>query len=258
MIGLGKIINLEDRKIQDFQGKTYIISDVHLKREDRRKFILSEFIESLDGNLILLGDIFDIWIGRNKDNEKSFSCIIEAIQKVILKGKKVFYVEGNHDFHLVWLDDMGIGRAHELILKSGNKLFFLSHGDMYSGEITHLTYRRFILKTEGIFKIISNGYFERTINSIGEVLSSLSHRKNLLPRARGKRMKLFLDMLRNGVEISQRLGVHGVIFGHCHIPVVLNMDDKIYANSGFWGHKYGTYIEIDEGELKVKKIDFVV
>ncbi len=257
-IGAGGKGDKDMWKTIELDGKIYIISDVHLEKDDVRKNILSQFISSLDGNLIFLGDIFDIWIGRSEENKQIFSSILEAIEELLRRGMNIFYIEGNHDFHLIWLDDMGIERAREMIIKTGKKEFFLSHGDMYSGEITHTLYRKFILKTEGIFRFASNGYFEKTVNTIGELFSSLSHKKNLLPHFKGKREKLFYNMLKNGVEISRKLGVDGVIFGHCHIPVVLNIDEKIYANTGFWGYKYGTYIELINGDVKIKRIDFSV
>ncbi|MCS7213871.1 MAG: UDP-2,3-diacylglucosamine diphosphatase [Candidatus Calescibacterium sp.] len=231
----------------ELEGKTFVVSDIHLRRNDSRKKIFIDFMEEYKrkGNIILLGDIFDLWIGVNLDMQSNFQEFI----KVIEKGKnQIIYVEGNHDFHLTWLDELGVVRTTEKEILLNGKKFLISHGDIYSGELSHRIYRKALIKTEKIFKIMVNGYFDRSINRIGEVFVSISRRKYMHPVASKKRNKIFSSMLSNAIQIAKEKKLDGVIFGHCHIPSFIKVEGKIYLNSGFWSENYGTYIEIQDSQ----------
>jgi UDP-2,3-diacylglucosamine pyrophosphatase LpxH len=237
-------------EFNDKKEKIYIISDIHLKKQDKREKKLIEFIESKKGKIILLGDIFDIWIGKNEYYQQIFQRLIDILSK---NNHRIFYIEGNHDFNLVWLNDIGISRGTELHFKMNGKTFFLSHGDMLSGEISHYIYRKIVLKSEPIFHRITNSYFDKAVNKIGEILANLSHQKNTIPKAEGKRAKIFKNMINNAEQITRDKFIDFVILGHCHIPsIIKTKNGKIIANSGFWGNSYGTYIKIEDGEIQLK------
>ena len=243
----------------ELYGKTWVVSDVHLRKKDPRGEILANFIRnSTADNIVLLGDIFDIWIGKSEELERIHSMVVHAL--ITESGRRrIIYVEGNHDFHLVWLDEKtNVIRATEIEVKINGDIFFFSHGDIFSGELSHRIYRRVILKTEKIFKHITNGYFEKVVNSGGEILAGLSHKKNMLPSLRGKRSSIFSNMVKYAMRLSERRGYRCVVFGHCHIPAVLNMNRFTFANSGFWGSKKGTYLEISSKgkSVEVKEIHF--
>jgi UDP-2,3-diacylglucosamine pyrophosphatase LpxH len=230
--------------------KIYVVSDIHLKPQDQREKKLIEFIQAKKGKIILLGDIFDIWIGQNKFYQKIFRELIDTLSK---NKERIFYIEGNHDFNLVWLDEIGISRGIELQVKINGKTFLFSHGDMLSGELFHNIYRKIVLKTEPVFQKITNSYFDKAVNKIGEVLANLSHQKNMSPKVKGKRTKIFKNMIKNAEEIAKERSIDFVILGHCHIPsIVKTKDGKIIANSGFWGKDVGTYIKIEDGEIKLR------
>jgi UDP-2,3-diacylglucosamine pyrophosphatase LpxH len=239
------------------EWKIYILSDIHLKPKDTRKKVLADFLKKAEGKIILLGDIFDIWIGRNEEYTTEFSEIVNIIER---KKDSIIYVEGNHDFNLVWLDDMGVRRARETeIILPNRKKIFLAHGDMYSGELMHRIYRKTVLSTEKLFKFITNGYFTKSVNKIGEILSNLSYRKNISPSTRGKRKEIFANMIKNAIDIAEKNQYDYVIFGHCHIPSLMKVGNKIIANSGYWGKKEGTFLIItasqNEDEIKLEKIN---
>lgn len=239
----------------EIEGKTFVLSDLHLKKGDPRKKLFIEFIKehTKKGNIILVGDIFDIWIGRNKEMQGEFKEFISSIEK---SNNQVIYVEGNHDFHLTYLDEIGIPRMVEGQITINGKKFFVSHGDMYSLEITHRAYRKVILKSEKIFKILANGYFDSSINKIGELFTLLSRTRYKNPQISGKRKRIFSSMLSNAFKIAKGKNFDGVIFGHCHIPYLVELEGKKYINPGFWGKDEGTYIEIDEDDIRIKTIRY--
>ncbi len=242
----------------EINGKIFIISDIHLKRKDPRAKALADFINSADAHVVLLGDIFDIWIGRNKEFEDDFSEIISVFESQAKKNeRKIIYIEGNHDFHLVWLEDLGIGRFTEAYITINKQKFFFSHGDLYSGELSHMVYRRAVLRTEKLFRAVANGYLEKAINRVGEFLSYISYKRNSHPALKGKRMKIAINMLEKAFAIAEEKKAEVVIFGHCHIPMVIKSQGKTYANSGFWGHNRGTFLEISEdNNIFIRTVDF--
>lgn len=242
-----KLENKRDRIIE-IEGKTFVVSDIHLRKNDERKRIFIDFIEEFGrkGNIILLGDIFDLWIGENKNLQKDFHELIKSIEKK--KENQIIYVEGNHDFHLRWLDEIGVPRITEAEVKINGKRFLLSHGDMYSGEISHRIYRKTLIRSENLLKLLVNGYFDSAINKVGQVIVNISRKRYTNPKASRKRKKIFSSMLSNAIKIAKMNDLDGVIFGHCHIPSLIRLENKIYINSGFWSERYGTYIEIQDKE----------
>lgn len=238
----------------ELTGTTFILSDVHLRRGDERKTLLLEFIEEKGrkGNIILVGDIFDVWIGANADMQREFSDIVSSLERM---RNRVIYVEGNHDFHLTWLDEIGVRRFTEAEITINGLRFFVSHGDLYSGEISHRIYRKMLLKTEKMFRLIANGHFERSINRIGQIISAISHRRYMNPKASRARNRIFSSMLANAMKIATLKDLNGTIFGHCHIPTIMKakVGRKLYLNAGFWSTNEGTYIEIDgNGKIELR------
>lgn len=84
--------------------KAYFISDLHIKHEDKTKGLkLMEFLKNLPKDtthLVLLGDIFDLWIGSHEYFIKKFSKIIAELKTISDRGVEIHYFEGNHDIHL--------------------------------------------------------------------------------------------------------------------------------------------------------------
>lgn len=242
----------------EISGRICVVSDTHLRRRDPRTKIFADFLNSVDAHLILLGDIFDIWIGRNREFEDDFSEIILALEKKEKKkNREIIYIEGNHDFHLIWLEDLGIKRFREAEITVNNLKFFFSHGDLYSGEISHMIYRKSILRAEKLFRVITNGHLEKMINRIGGLFSYVSRKKNLHPVLKGKRMKIAINMMKNAFSIAEEKKVDVVVFGHCHIPAVIKSLGRTYANCGFWGQSYGTFLEISKSnDISIRTSEF--
>ena len=81
------------------------ISDVHVKTSgDPAEVLLLSFLRNEDVQssdiIFLLGDIFDLMIGPHSQYFVRFQNFFQEIRRLLLKGKKICYVEGNHDFHI--------------------------------------------------------------------------------------------------------------------------------------------------------------
>jgi UDP-2,3-diacylglucosamine hydrolase len=129
-------------------GKCVAVSDVHLGIEDSNKGKFTDFIENLKDDvkdLVLLGDIFDFWrrdpIGVLLEN-------IEIVQKLLSLEPRinVFFVVGNHDFHLIKFPKSYFGVTfdlnYDLSLEYGSTTYRFIHGHQlenkrfgYTGDV---------------------------------------------------------------------------------------------------------------------------
>lgn len=83
--------------------RAIFLSDAHLRQpQDKNYQILLDFLnrqEDLDA-LFLLGDIFEFWIGYRHVTFSAYVPLLEKLRQLSMRGTQLFFVEGNHDFHL--------------------------------------------------------------------------------------------------------------------------------------------------------------
>jgi UDP-2,3-diacylglucosamine hydrolase len=125
--------------------KIVSISDLHiLQNNDDADQLLVEFfkrIETKEADIVcFLGDIFDTMVGNKKQYIKKYTNFFEGLKECILRGQKVYYLEGNHDFHLGAVFDYFVKKNNlnselfvysnqPLIIKDGDKKYMIGHGD---------------------------------------------------------------------------------------------------------------------------------
>jgi UDP-2,3-diacylglucosamine hydrolase len=134
----------------------YFLSDLHLRdMNDHQAQTLLRFFISLEPQakqsiVFLVGDIFDLWIGKHQYFIQKFRPLIEELQKLISLGAEIHYFEGNHDLHLkkFWQDDLAI------IVHSDPEYFLLDdeivrveHGDQMDPEDKGYLFLRWFLRT---------------------------------------------------------------------------------------------------------------
>jgi UDP-2,3-diacylglucosamine hydrolase len=176
--------------------KLSIVSDVHVKEAgDQAEALLLSFLENPDvqssDGIFLLGDIFDMMIGPHSQYFSRFHKYFNAIKFLLEQGKKIYYVEGNHDFHLrnlynnffrvnTQLDQSLFQMQSAFIIKDGEKSIYLSHGDdIELGNPNYKIYKKIV--TSHPLKLYANylmPYF--LITKIGESSSEKSRQRNNL------------------------------------------------------------------------------
>jgi UDP-2,3-diacylglucosamine hydrolase len=79
------------------------ISDLHLDAgADPRRAALVRFLDrhgSRAGRLFVLGDLFNVWIGRKQLGQKDVAEVTAAIRRLTASGVEVYFVAGNRDFY---------------------------------------------------------------------------------------------------------------------------------------------------------------
>lgn len=117
-------------------GDLVIVGDAHLDRNDPNVDAFVAAIERLDPRtrkLILLGDLFNIWIGRKELEQSHHRVVVEALVALRRRGVVVRYVEGNRDYRIGPLyagtafDDVTEGA---LVEKHAGLSLVAVHGDL--------------------------------------------------------------------------------------------------------------------------------
>ncbi|GAB4370347.1 MAG: UDP-2,3-diacylglucosamine diphosphatase [Deltaproteobacteria bacterium] len=115
--------------------RAIFLADAHLNREDLHTRTFLELAEKAARErvaLFLLGDIFDLWFGAPPLTFRFQQPLIERLRALRREGLRLYYVEGNRDFHLkpahegTTFDAVSGGEMQAVV---GDRRIHLSHGD---------------------------------------------------------------------------------------------------------------------------------
>jgi len=268
------------------------VSDVHMAEKkddpqglkDDRKFL--EFLNYIGedqlrdgGELVLLGDIIDLW---RRDFVEAMMQSDIVIRKLIeMKNAKniirIHYLAGNHDYHILnlgsILSNFPFSVSKELrLFDGGNKFFFIhgyqlevlanpyyksmsayeafSEGLCLSGDDTGdaadrlwASYQASKMALEGLKRLPSDikGALDSMINGPKKRLDNVHSEIDDIAMCSARSLYL-------GMEEDETL-----VFGHTHMP----FDKKNgTVNTGSWRKspcEDYTYLQIDKGAVKLEK-----
>lgn len=233
--------------------KAVFISDAHLKEpSDNNYKIILNFLDNLkDVNLlVILGDLFDFWNGRNKIAHKHHKPILDKLLKLKNSGAKIIYLEGNHDFFMgrIFTENLNADIYQEgAEIALDNKKIFLAHGDMvnkkdYGYRILRLFLRSWFMRI--IFYILPSIIVWRIADAM-----SKGSRQYL---AKGfKYDEMFIEFARE----KWKQGYDAVMLGHAHSPKILkeiiDNREKFYINPGDWINHF-TYIVYENNGFRME------
>lgn len=137
-------------------SRAYFVSDLHLTASDDDRAAL--FVRFLDdvaadseaSHLILLGDVFDMWLADHRYFIDKFRDVVDAIVEVRDQGIEIHYFEGNHDLHLqrYWGDELGLEvHADPIHVDIAGKALRLEHGDQMDPDDRGYRFLRWLLRT---------------------------------------------------------------------------------------------------------------
>jgi UDP-2,3-diacylglucosamine hydrolase len=241
--------------------KIYFASDFHLgvpnyeKSLEREKFIVKWLDEvRLDAQEIyLMGDVFDFWFEYKHAVPKGFIRLLGKIAEIVDSGIPITLFTGNHD---VWMFDylekeLGVTIHRNPITKEYNgKKFYLGHGDgLGPGDYGY----KFIKK---IFTSpINQWLFARIHPNFGIGMAHFLSRKSRASNApkdeqfKGEENEWLAVYCK---EFLQKEYFDYFIFGHRHLPLDIQLDEKSrYINLGEWIN-HNTYAVFDGDKLELK------
>lgn len=235
-----------------------LFSDVHLRDPDspktQRVILFLEQIASRHDQIFILGDLFDVWPGTTEFLIERFGNVLRTLRKLVVEGKTIHYIEGNHDFRLgeYFSNDLGIQiHSDRFETMFGSKRVLLEHGDL--GNSRDRAYRT--LRT-----ILRSPILHFALKAVpSKFIFDLGVRSSTLSRDVQKKAPPPIDRIRQifreAAEDRFRQGFDVVIMGHTHIPDhhVAEIDGRTceYFNTGDWVSNF-TYLEYVDARFYTK------
>ncbi len=233
---------------------SYFLSDIHLKGSGDPNYpILLRFLNTekvLNANyLVLLGDIFDLWIGKHDFFANQYPDFIHRIKELCEQGVQVIYFEGNHDLYLkdFW-QNLGV-QIEDKILHieiEGHKMR-LEHGDLANPDDKGYLFLRWLLRTPAL-KLLEKNLPAAVIQWIGENASKKSRKytSSLKWDAR--------EVIRSYVEReAQKENFDVMITGHLHVKdeygFQLGNRSVLSINLGSW-HDSAKALQVTNDDLE--------
>ena len=199
-------------------------SDVHLEvgggdRTKRFRRFLSDVCLPGD-ELYLLGDLFDIWLGRNQEKATDFADSLDAMRQAVERGVRIRIIPGNRDFLIgeQLADACGVEVLPDphTIQERGER-WLVSHGDEYSTVDPLYPVFRILIRScviRGAFKILPM-WLKRALAAPFRWQSEGRHRHEIerheereKQEAAGPADRRILKAVKDGADI--------VICGHFH------------------------------------------
>lgn len=199
---------------------TLFISDLHLDPDrpehlEALKALLEKHAGEADA-LYVLGDLFEVWIGDDDDNDFNREAI-EAFRRFSDRGSRLYFMHGNRDFLL------GERFAKETggeLLPEGTvadlygRRVLLMHGDsLCTGDAAYQQFRAMTRNPEWQRETLAKPLEERRTIARGMRMQSLNDSAN--------KAENIMDVTPEEVVYAmEEAGVRDLIHGHTHRPQV--------------------------------------
>jgi UDP-2,3-diacylglucosamine pyrophosphatase LpxH len=237
------------------QYKTVIISDVHLGSEGSKAKEVTLFLKSVTcETLIMNGDIIDGWqLKKGGSWKKKHTAFFRTILKMIEnQHTKVVYLRGNHDDFLDQIIPFSLGKSftiqRDFILKSGNKNFLITHGDIFDSVTSNMKWLAYLGDVGYTLLLTFNKLYNQYRAWRGLEYYSFSQRiKQRVKEA----VNFVSDFEEKLVALAKANHCDGIICGHIHKPDIRQIDEIIYMNSGDWVESLTALVEDHKGNWEL-------
>ncbi len=216
-----------------------VISDVHLGTYGCHAKELLKYLKSIKPKEVILnGDIIDIWQFKKRYWPKAHMKVVKLIMEWISKGVKVHYITGNHDEMLRKFVGFKLGSftiVNKVLLTVDAKKMWFFHGDVFDVTMQH---------SKWIAKLGAQGYDLLII--LNRAVNFISKKMGKSPVSMSKKIKnsvkSAVKFINNFEQIAADIAIENeydyVVCGHIHQPEMREIkNDKgsvLYLNSGDW------------------------
>lgn len=234
-----------------------VLSDVHLGTYGCHARELLRYLKSISPKTVVLnGDIIDIWQFSKRYWPKSHMKVVKHLMHWISKGKKTYYITGNHDEMLRRFAGLKMGSftiVNKLVLElSDNRKAWIFHGDVFDVTMQH---------SKWLTKLGAVGYdmlilLNRFVNFIAEKIFRKG--KISLSKRIKNSVKSAVKFINNFEQTSADIGISNkydfVVCGHIHQPEIREISNNegsiVYLNSGDWIENLSA-LEYSNGEWTI-------
>ena len=234
--------------------KTIVISDLHLGTENSKaKEVLRFLRANMCDTLILNGDIIDGWkLKQTGKWRKRHTRFLKSVMEMSSSLKtRILYITGNHDDFLNHIAPLHFGNISILrdhIIESGNKKYYVTHGDIFDTITTNFRWLANLGDTGYTFLLWLNKIYNNRRLRKGLPYHSLSKIIKYKVKTAVSYISRYEKEL---VNIARVKKCDGVICGHIHTPVISRYDNITYMNSGDWVESLSALVEDYFGNWKI-------
>lgn len=242
------------------------ISDTHIKTAEDYRAVLGKFFDNPQvaesEHIFLLGDIFDLMVGDHKEYRDQFGDFFDRVNTLLASGKNIYYVEGNHDFHLenLFAEFFNTKRffyyKKGFTKKLGQRSYYFTHGDdLEIGNRSYKVYRAFVGSPP--LRLIANHAMPYSIlEKLGSRASKKSKMRNKKRKNAEGSISHIRDKFRSGAEkfLKKNIDIDFIVAGHNHVQDNYLINDKsTYLNIGY-PVKTGEFLVIENNEIHFVKV----
>jgi len=234
--------------------RTGWISDIHLGTRGSQADALLQFFRTYEfETLYVVGDFIDVWsLRRSRYWPQSHNDVIQKLLRAGRKGTKVYYIPGNHDeFVSAFLGDFGAitvvpriihttADGRRLLVIHGHELDTVVQNMKWLAHVGDLGYQLLLMLNTPI------NWFRRRF---GFGYWSLSAYVKMSVKNAVNFIGEFEQAI---VRYAREDRVQGVVCGHIHSPVIREIDDVTYYNSGDWVESCSVLLEDFEGKIELR------
>lgn len=221
--------------------------------------LLDQLIASPPAAFVLLGDIFDLWVGRHAYFLEKHAELLEKLDQLAAKGCEIHYFEGNHDLYLSRYFGKKQGYfVHPNSYKadwSGLKIR-MEHGDLANPNDKGYLFLRAFLRNP-IIRFVLNHIPGSWVKSIGEKASEASRKYT------DQFDEDSVAVIRNYAKyLAKQDSFDYLITGHTHQKdefEFLQEDKKVKSiNLGSWFSEEISILTLNLGGLKFVPLDSIL
>ncbi|MGV3461453.1 MAG: UDP-2,3-diacylglucosamine diphosphatase [Flavobacterium sp.] len=232
-----------------------VISDVHLGTYGCHSKELLIYLKSISPKQIILnGDIIDIWQFSKSYWPESHMKVVRRIMKFISDGVPVYYLTGNHDEMLRKFVDINMGSfklLNKVVLNlNGEKAWFF-HGDVFDVTMQNSKWLAKLGAVGYDSLILLNSFVNWCLSKMGREKMSFS--KKIKAKFKDA-VKFINDFENTAAELAIDKGYSYVVCGHIHQPEMREIKMAggavTYLNSGDWVENL-TALEYHNGEWSI-------
>lgn len=239
----------------------YFVSDIHLGSRDERRYqlfmsLLDQLIASPPSAFVLLGDIFDLWVGCHAYFLEKHEELLKKLDQLAAKGCEIHYFEGNHDLYL----SRYFGKKQSYFIHpnsykadwAGFKIR-MEHGDLANPNDKGYLFLRAFLRNP-IIRFVLNHIPGSWVKSLGEKASEASRKYT------DQFDEDSVAVIRNYAKyLAKKDSFDYLITGHTHQKdefEFLQEDRKVKSiNLGSWFSEEISILTLNQGELKFVPLD---
>lgn len=217
-------------------GHVAVVADAHLGGPGGPAGPLVEQLLALPeegcSRLVLLGDLFQLWIGDRRYETDDVTAVVDALACLRGAGVRVDYIEGNRDFFLAdspydhAFDSVGT----ELAFDAGGTSYLAVHGDGLDRRDWKYRFWRTLSKSafaRFVARRIPRRAAGRTVRGTERRLSATNVRhKRRIPE----------DVLRDYGRRRLAEGYDVLLLGHFHEPRTLEVEEGAVRLLDAWYH----------------------